>query len=91
MMSNGFIVYCTDFEGFGKPLFNNPLVNAQNHKRFLIVNCAAISQNLTEKFYRITKTFNVTNSSEVNYTFPSIRLLLVGKKITSYIRMWYRV
>ena len=50
---------CTDFQRFSKPLFSNQLVTVQKHKRFVIVNFAAIPQNLTENFYRITKTFAV--------------------------------
>ena len=52
----------TDFQGFGKTLFNNQLVNMHKYKRFVIINCAAISQNLTENVYGITKKFTVSHS-----------------------------
>ena len=75
---------CTDFQGFSKPLFNNKPVNVQRHKRFIIVNCAAIPKNLTAIFYSVTKTFTMPLSSKVEYIFPSIRLLLVGWKTIFY-------
>ena len=62
-------------------LIINQSMNLPRHKRFVLTNCAPIPQNLTESFYRLTKTFTLPNSSEVDYTFPSIRLLLAGKKI----------
>ena len=48
---------CTDFLGFSKPLFNSQPVNVQKHKRCVIVNCAAIPQNLTENFYPLASVF----------------------------------
>ena len=71
---------CTDFKGFSKSLFNNQSVNVQKYKRFVIVNCA-ITQNLTENFYKKNVYSYCAHSSEADYTFPSIRLLLTGKKI----------
>ena len=72
---------CNDFQGFSKPLFNYQLVNVQKHLRFVLVNNSAVPQNLTKNFYKIIKTFTVSHSNKVDYTFPLIRLLLAGKKI----------
>ena len=58
---------CSDLQGVSKPIFNSQHVNVQKHKRFVMVNCAIIPQNLTEIFYRITKLFTVPHSGDEEY------------------------
>ena len=44
-------IMCTNFQGFGKPVFNNQPVNVQKLKRFVTLNLGALPQNLIEDIY----------------------------------------